>query len=293
MNAQQFSESEADVAMQVAGFDAAANIAEIATSLRRNGAAIVRELAPQGLMDKVREEVLNSVSEEDLKSSTHLWPEGNRTIGALVAVSRTFVEELLIHPGILQIADAMLLPLNPMAPTEGDNGKRHSRGDFIKVPDGTQVVWSSTNSQEGPNCHHYTVGASAMLEVGPGMKSHQVLHRENAVYQPYIEHLPMREFIMSAMWAGYRLYGGQRGYSIGTRQPQVAGRENCPEIRDHAGRDAERIRCTLVVAYPARSCKECKRGAPNGIFQLLHCRLASPGRKSVHRRAGAGCRDLA
>lgn len=202
MNAQQFSDQEADVAMQVAGFDAAANIAEIATSLRRNGAAIVRELAPRWLMDKIREEVLNSVSEEDLKSSTNLWPEGNRTVGALVAVSRTYVEELLIHPRILQIADATLLPLHPMAPTEGDNGKRHSRGDFIKVPDGTQVVWSSTNSQEGPNCHHYTVGASAMLEVGPGMKSHQVLHRENAVYQPYIEHLPMREFIMSAMWAG-------------------------------------------------------------------------------------------
>lgn len=41
-----------------------------------------------------------------------------------------------------------------------------------------------------------------MLEIGAGREEHQFLHRENAIYQPFIEPLDMREFIVSTMWAG-------------------------------------------------------------------------------------------
>ena len=41
-----------------------------------------------------------------------------------------------------------------------------------------------------------------MLETDAGRDNHQVLHRENAIYQPYVEHLEMPEYIVSAMWVG-------------------------------------------------------------------------------------------
>ena len=122
-------------------------------------------------------------------------------MGGLAGVSRTFVESLLVHRKILEIVDLVLQPRQPMAPEEiAENGKLPVT--FEPLEDGgTQLVWSQQDG-DATNCHHYTAGACLMLEVGGGRDKHQYLHRENAIYQPYVGSLVMREFIVSTMWAG-------------------------------------------------------------------------------------------
>ncbi len=193
-------------------FGADESVQRITDTLRREGGVILQSLAPPDLLDSIYQEVQENVPEAAQKSSTHLWPDGNRTVGALAAVSSIFAEELLIHPKVLEIADAMLLPKRTMAPRPIDEATDSAQTDRPNVGDGlwaiseneqksTQVVWQASDPERGPNCDHYNLGASAMLEVGMGNEN-QVLHRENAIYQPYIGYIrKMREFVVSVMWA--------------------------------------------------------------------------------------------
>ena len=146
-------------------------------------------------------------------SDSVIWPEGNKTVGGLAALSPAYTESLLLHPKVLEVADAVLLPARPMSP----NSKRipHRRGKTTAGPydsgfaqvcendaGSKQAISKGADPENGPNCHHYNLGASVMLEVHRGGEN-QILHRENAIYQPYIEYIPeMREFIVSVNWAG-------------------------------------------------------------------------------------------
>lgn len=122
----------------------------------------------------------------------------------------------MLNSKLLEVTDAILLPARPMAP--GANGasrksaKKKSSGQdpyanrFTDVATndagGRQAVARATDPATGPNCHHYTLGAGLMLELRRG-GTNQVLHRENAIYQPYTSYLPpLREFIVSVNWAG-------------------------------------------------------------------------------------------
>ncbi len=188
------------------------SVQEITDSLKMHGGVILQNLAPTDLLDEVYKEVQEQVPKAAQKSTTALWPEGNRTVGALAAVSPIFAEELLIHPKVLEIADAMLLPKRTMAFESVDDNSNAARVDHASVDDGlwaitenehksTQVIWKASESERGPNCDHYNLGSSVMLEVRKGNEN-QVLHRENAIYQPYIGYIPkMREFVVSVMWA--------------------------------------------------------------------------------------------
>ncbi len=185
-------------------FDADAPIAKIVAAMQAAGGVIVRHLAEPALMDAVYDEVRRNTTESEQASDTKLWPEGNRTVGALVAVSPTYANHLLVHPTVLGIADAILLPAAPMAPGARAEELPSERGHYEvrKNADGNaQLVVRAPDTHAGPNCHHYHLGASVMLEVHPGGDV-QMLHRENGIYQPYIEALPMHEFILSVMWAG-------------------------------------------------------------------------------------------
>ena len=194
-------------------FEAKDSVEDIAATLKRDGGVIIRRLAPEQLMDDVHAEIEANVAPADFESNSELWPKGNKTIGALAAASPLFADHLLAHPKVLAVADAVLLPFVPMSPSarsaaeETKRSKTLPESGFLSVAqnDGgsTQVIYRATEPGRGPNCHHYTVGATVMLELyGPKRKG-QILHRENAIYQPFVEGLPnMPEFIMSAMWAG-------------------------------------------------------------------------------------------
>jgi len=188
------------------GFAADADSADIAAALVNDGGVIIEELVSAALLDQVRHEVHSNVAQEDQTGSSTLWPEGNVTVGGLAAVSPTFVEHFLIHPKVLEVIDLVLKPEQPMA----GPASAAVAGDIADLPKevavesledgGTQIVWHTDDTSI--HCHHYTVGACVMLEIGAGREEHQFLHRENAIYQPFVEHLDMREFIVSTMWAG-------------------------------------------------------------------------------------------
>jgi hypothetical protein len=188
-------------------FGANASVTDIVATLKRDGGVIIRSLAPEQLMDGVYAQIEANVVAADFESNSELWPKGNKTIGALAAASPLFADRLLAHPKVLDVADAMLLPFVPMGPSARSAAKTLSKSGFSSVAQNdrgsTQVIYKAAESGQGPNCNHYTIGASVMLELcGPRGKN-QILHRENAIYQPFVEGLPnMPEFIMSAMWAG-------------------------------------------------------------------------------------------
>ena len=191
-------------------FDPATDPKTIATALRTDGGVIIEKLVATDLMDAVYEEIHANTQAEDLESKTALWPEGNKTVGGLARISPLFANELLAHPLVLDIADEVLLPMAPMGPTaraDSDADERsvisHGLASVAKNDaGGAQLVYQSGNATTGPCCHHYTVGATVLLEKGPGGEN-QVLHRENAIYQPLAEMVKaLPEFILSAMWAG-------------------------------------------------------------------------------------------
>ena len=191
-------------------FDERASIRDIASTLKRDGAVIIQRLTSEQLMDDVYKEVETNVAPADLESNTDLWPPGNKTVGGLAEVSPLFADRLLAHPKILDLADAVLLPITRMGPSanelqEEKVTKKSSRDSTVSVAENyegsNQVIFRKTNAA---NCNYYQVGATLLLELcGPDGKN-QVLHRENANYQPFIESLlpNMPEIIMSVIWAG-------------------------------------------------------------------------------------------
>lgn len=193
-------------------FEAGAPAGDIAAALKRDGGVIIEKLLPAELMDEVYAEIEANVRSAELESRSVLWPEGNKTVGALAAVSPTFADRLMTHPKLLDVADAVLLPIAPMGPTARNAAEPKNRPKPIyegttsiaKNANGRdQVIRTQTDPERGPNCHHYTVGATALMEKRGPEGKRQTLHRENGIYQPFIEALPnMREFIVSSMWAG-------------------------------------------------------------------------------------------
>ena len=194
-------------------FDEQDSIEDITAALKLDGAVIIQRLASEQLMDDVYAEIETNVAPADLESNTDLWPPGNKTVGGLAKASPLFADRLLAHPKILDLADAVLLPIARMGPNEPESTanqeeKTHQKGfreNTVSVAENyegsSQVIFSETNSA---NCNYYQVGATLLLELyGPNGKN-QILHRENANYQPFIEALlpNMPEIIMSVIWAG-------------------------------------------------------------------------------------------
>ena len=194
-------------------FDANDSVEDIAATLKQDGGVIIRGLAPERLMDDVYAEIEANVAPADFESSTDLWPEGNKTIGGLAGASPLFADRLLAHPKLLDVADAVLLPIVHMGSStrraaEEPEGKKRQK-DFLESTvstaenygGSTQVIFSAT---ESVNCNYYQVGATLLLELHGPEGENQIFHRENANYQPFVEALlpNMPEIIMSAMWAG-------------------------------------------------------------------------------------------
>ena len=179
-------------------FGKTANHKDIAAALIKDGGTIINDLVSPDLMDAIKEQINSVVPLAAQEGNSDLWPEGNRTVGALCSVSSLFVEELMVHETILAIVDRVLRPQRPMF--ESSDSRPKPRLAIEDLEDGgTQLVWSN---DERHNCHHYTAGACIMLEVGAGREEPQYLHRENAIYQPYLGQASVPEFIVSTMWAG-------------------------------------------------------------------------------------------
>jgi hypothetical protein len=197
-----------------------------------------------------------------------------------------------VHPKILKVADTVLRPQEPRAP---DAAPKEITPPVALRPleDGSsQLVWSSADDPTAPHCHHYTVGASVMLEIGGHREEHPYLHRENAIYQPYIDRLHMREYIMSTMWAGTE-FTAENG---GTRL--VPGSHRWPEER--LAKPDEIVQAVMpkgsvvlwALAHPARCGEKRHRRTPHRLLRLLHRGLVPAGGEPVRHGPPGGRGDL-
>ena len=95
---------------------ASADPATMVAALERDGAVVVEHLLPAEVVARVNEEVEEAVAADD-PSSPMFNPimrafhgAHTRQVSGLARVSRTFATEVLCHPVLLTLADAVLLP---------------------------------------------------------------------------------------------------------------------------------------------------------------------------------------
>ena len=125
----------------------------------------------------------------------------NRSIGAVLHANPELCETLLVNERVLGVADRVLLPERPMATSSKPVPREKPR---LATSDAgcAQLLSVTSPPERGPYCHHYRVGASASLQART-RGAVQLLHREMAIYEPFVEHGPSsRDFILNMMWAG-------------------------------------------------------------------------------------------
>ena len=172
---------------------------DIVATLNREGAAVITNLVAPEFMDTL---TANLPFDPSTKvGNEFLGGSDNRSIGAVLHANAELCETLLLNERILEVADRMLLPENPMAASSEPMPRL--KHQTVSSDDGCAQFRSVVSPPEsGPNCHHYRVGASVSLEARNG-GAVQVMHREMAIYEPYLEHGPnSRELILNVMWAG-------------------------------------------------------------------------------------------
>lgn len=162
------------MAASIPSFSRDDRVADVAEALRREGTAIVRELVASEVMDTLVAKVEHELEQQEPGGGSFV---GNRArvVGRLFARGREFSERLLLNPRFLEVADAILLPQCPMAPS-------------APPPPELPVDWADTYASmmqsrdpvRGPNCHHYRVNAAVAMQVCRG-GALQPLHRETDV----------------------------------------------------------------------------------------------------------------
>lgn len=172
---------------------------EVVATLRSDGAAVVANLVAEEVMDTLTQDL--SYDQKTKLGNDFVGGADNRSIGAVLHANPELCETLLVNERVLEVADRILRPEKPMAASS--EPVRHLRPGVATSEDGcAQLVSIVSPPEQGPYCHHYRVGASASIEARQG-GAVQLLHREMAIYEPYVEHGPdTRDFILNMMWAG-------------------------------------------------------------------------------------------
>ena len=171
----------------------------VVATLRRDGAAVVANLVAPEVMDQLTADL--NFGDETKVGNDFIGGSDNRSIGAVLHANPELCETLLVNERVLEVADSILRPEKPMAASSDPIQREKTR--FATSDDGcAQYLSVAAPPESGPYCHHYRVGASVSIEARSGGAT-QVLHREMAIYEPYVAHGPdTRDFILNMMWAG-------------------------------------------------------------------------------------------
>lgn len=171
----------------------------VVATLRRDGAAVVANLVAPDVMDQITADL--TFGDETKAGNDFIGGADNRSIGAVLHANPKLCETLLVNERVLEVADRILRPEKPMAASSEPIEREKTR--FATSDDGcAQILSVASPPESGPYCHHYRVGAAASIEARSG-GAVQVLHREMAIYEPYVGHGPgSRDFILNMMWAG-------------------------------------------------------------------------------------------
>ena len=150
------------------------DLTDAVAEIRRNGVIIVENLFPPEVMDGL----LTGV-EGDLNAQTPgggaFFGNSKRSVNGLFARGVGFSEHLLLSEQLLQLADGILLPEQSMA----------AATPRVEPTD----TFSAIDPVVGPNCHHYHVNASVVMQVCQG-GGNQMLHRDEWRYRPYMTRDP-------------------------------------------------------------------------------------------------------
>ena len=172
---------------------------DVAASFHRDGAAIIANLVAPEAMDALTADL--PFDDKTRVGNEFIGGTDNRSIGAVLHANPEICETLLLNERVLEVADRILRPEEPMAASS--TPVRRGKTRFVSSDDGCKQVLSvDAPPAEGPYCHHYRVGASVSLQAREG-GAVQILHREMAIYEPFVEHAPGgRDLIFNVMWAG-------------------------------------------------------------------------------------------
>jgi len=187
------------VAATITTHHAADSADDIAATFRRDGAAIIANLVSADTMDALTANL--PFDDKTRVGNEFIGGSDNRSIGAVLRANPQICETLLLDELVLEVADRILRPEEPMAASSTPVARGKSR--VVTSDDGCkQVISVDAPPEEGPYCHHYRVGASVSLQARGG-GAVQILHREMAIYEPFVAHHPSgRDLIFNVMWAG-------------------------------------------------------------------------------------------
>ena len=174
-------------------------IDDIVATLNRDGAAVILNLVTPKFMDSLMAGL--DYNESTKLDNEFIGGEDNRAISAVLRANPELCETLLLNERVLELADRILLPEQPMAAESTPIPA--CKVQTVTSDDGCEQLRSYASYPEsGPNCHHYRVGVGVSLQVRNG-GAVQALHREMVIYEPYVEHGPTsRELLLNVLWAG-------------------------------------------------------------------------------------------
>ena len=171
----------------------------VVATLRRDGAVVVANLVAPEVMDELTADL---AFDDDTKAGNDfIGGSDNRSIGAVLHANPELCETLLVNERVLEVADSILRPEKPMAASS--EPLKREKSEVVSSDDGCRQFMSvAAPPDRGPYCHHYRVGASVSIQARNG-GAVQLLHREMAIYEPYVQHGPnTRDYILNMMWAG-------------------------------------------------------------------------------------------
>ena len=173
---------------------------EIAGTLRRDGAVIVRNALDPEVADELLAQLEPHLEREETGGGA-FYGGRTKSFGNLFARDRSFSEHLLLNSMALEVTDHTLLPQFPM----GGSQAVDAAGDAGPNPGGYDVLdlfaQAPRDPVHGPNCHHYRVHFGGGIQVWPG-GGLQPLHREMDTYRPFIEHEPGQpDYVVAMNWA--------------------------------------------------------------------------------------------
>ncbi|MCY4013610.1 MAG: phytanoyl-CoA dioxygenase family protein [Gammaproteobacteria bacterium] len=183
----------------IATHDSSEPAEAVVATLRRDGAVVVANLVAPEDMDQLTADL--KFGDETKAGNDFIGGSDNRSIGAVLHANPELCETLLVNERVLEVADSILRPEKPMAASSQPVKREKTR--LATSDDGcAQYLSVAAPPESGPYCHHYRVGASVSIEARTG-GAVQVLHREMAIYEPYVAHGPStRDYILNMMWAG-------------------------------------------------------------------------------------------
>ena len=175
-------------------------VEEIADALRRDGAAVVRELVAPDIADAVAERIVPTLREQE-PGGESFFGAPTRGIGDIFVHAPEIAGNLLLNETFLEVADAILLPQAPMAASAAQSRPSATWEDGLDAAFEDYLEMKPRDPVLGPNCHHYRLNISGARQVCRG-DAHQFLHREMDTFRPFLEHDPdTPERALAIVWA--------------------------------------------------------------------------------------------